>query len=366
MLLKHVFFATPLLGSPMSAREDIPTMATDSVSIYYNVMFIAELSLDELMFVLAHEVMHIILKHAFRRGNRHPRMWNVACDFVINRILMESGCGKMPTGKNAGLYDKKWDGMSEEQIYDKLMQEEEKKQKNRKGYEVGDDYDMGGTGEDILDLPGDMTPDEIEKVKRGIDQKVAQAASMARLAGKLPGELEKLIENMLNPVVPWQDLLRDYMTRVVKEDESWSRRNRRYWNVYLPDRHNERMAGLTIIGDTSGSIGPEDYARIATEIKAIIEDVNPEFIRVMWADTRTAGVQMMDPSDFTGPKALKPKGGGGTDMRVPLKDAVEYDPPVVVLITDGYTPWPDHEPPYPLIVVCTTNAACPVGLVVRT
>ena len=363
MLLKHVFFGTAILSTPIVKTVSVPTAGTDSVKIYWNPNFFDDLDVDEHQFVFAHEVLHILLKHKFRQGGRNHRIWNMACDYVINRILIEAKCGKMPTGRKAGLYDKRFDGMSEEQIYDILKKEDDQKRQGRG--QPGDGLNEGGMPGDIMELPEEVTPDQVEIIKRGIDQKLAQAANMARLAGKMPGEIEKLIDELLNPKVPWQDLLRDYMTRLVHEDESWNRRNRRVTSVYLPARHNERMAGLTIIGDTSGSIGPEDYARIATEIKAILEDVNPEFIRVLWADTRTAGVQMMEPGDFTGPRDLKPKGGGGTDMRVPLKDAEEYEPPVVVLITDGYTPWPDCEPPFPLIVVLTTDVQCPVGQVVR-
>jgi len=368
MALKHPFFATPVLSTPLVKSKHIPTAATDSVKIYWNEDWFEGLSVDNYQFVLAHEVLHILFKHKLRQGTRNAKLWNIACDFKINAILTKAECGKMPTGIKSGYFDKsgRFDGLSEEQIYDIIKKEDEEKRggKGQPGDSFGsDDDDMAG---DILDLPEDITPDQVETLKRQIDQKLAQAANLARLAGKLPGEIEKIIDEILNPKVRWEDLLRDYMTRIAHDDESWQRRNRRFWNVYMPARYNTRMAGMTIIGDTSGSIGPDDYAQIATNIKAIIEDVNPEFIRVMWADTRTASVQMMEPGDFRGPSSLKPKGGGGTDMRVPLKDAEEYDPPVVVLITDGYTPWPDSEPPFPLIVVCTTNADCPVGEVVRT
>lgn len=363
LLLRHVFFGVPILGTQIVKTTAVPTAATDSIKIFWNPDWFDDLDVEEHMFVFAHEVMHILLKHKFRMKLRNAMIWNMACDYVINRILIEAKCGKMPTGAKAGLYDKQYNGMSEEQIYEKLL-EEDKQKRNGKG-PVGSGLKPGGMPGDILELPAEVTPDQVEVIKRSIDQKLAQAANMARLAGKLPGDIEKLIEELFNPKVPWEDLLRDYMTRLVHEDESWSRRNRRVTSVYLPARHNERMAGLTIIGDTSGSIGPEDYAKIAGNIRAIIEDLSPEFIRVLWADTQTAAVQMIEPGDFTGPRSLKPKGGGGTDMRVPLKDAEEYEPPVVVLITDGYTPWPDSEPPFPLIVVCTTDAPVPVGQVVR-
>lgn len=379
LLLKHVFYATPLLGSPLIETRDIPTAATDMRSIFWNPDFFEELDVEQIIFVLAHEVLHILLKHNFRQGGRIHKIWNIACDHVINRILVDGKVGKKPP---VGVFDPEgvYKDMSEEQIYDKLLEQAKSKRKGKgqgqgqggsgdpspgDASTLGEELDDGGMGGDLIELPEETSANEISKIKGEIDQKLATAANMARLIGKLPAELEKLIEELLNPAVPWQDLLRDYMTRLVFEDESWMRRNRRFTHVYLPARHSERMAGMTIIGDTSGSIGPEDYKRIATEIKAIIEDVNPEYIRVLWADTKTASIQMMQPEDFTGPKDLKPKGGGGTDMRVPLKDAEDYDPPVVVLITDGYTPWPEVEPPYPLIVVCTTDVKCPVGQVVR-
>jgi hypothetical protein len=44
---------------------------------------------------------------------------------------------------------------------------------------------------------------------------------------------------------------------------------------------------------------------------------------------------------------------------------MQYDPTLAILITDGYTPWPETDPPYPLIVLCTTNAPVPIGQVVR-
>ena len=35
------------------------------------------------------------------------------------------------------------------------------------------------------------------------------------------------------------------------------------------------------------------------------------------------------------------------------------------MFTDGYTPWPDIEPEYPLIVCCTTDTEVPIGMDIR-
>jgi predicted metal-dependent peptidase len=117
-----------------------------------------------------------------------------------------------------------------------------------------------------------------------------------------------------------------------------------------------------LIGDTSGSIGNDELVKYMSEAAAIAEEVRPEHIRIMWADTRVAGEQVFEEGE---PITPKPMGGGGTDMRVPLREAEQYEPEVVVLFTDGYTPWPDGEPPFPLIVCCTTETEVPIGIDVR-
>lgn len=339
------------MSSPLIVRDDIPTAATDMKSIFYNPAFFNTLDVEQIMFVLAHEVMHIALAHGARLNGRNMQLWNVACDYSINHILTETGF-KFIQGC---LFDPQYGVNSADVNYELL------KKKFPKSQAGGAGPNSGSLGSDVLPMGGD-DPDETAKIERSIQQRVAQAASMARMAGNMPGALEKFINEVLNPVVPWQALLREYMTRITPADESWSKRNRRFSDVYLPARKSEQMGEIVIIGDTSGSITQDDFNRIGAEVSAIADSVKPERIRVIWADTDVAGEQVFEMGE---PLDLKPMGGGGTDMRVPLTHAEQYEPVVTVLITDGYTPWPDGEPPYPLVVVCTTDTAVPVGQVVR-
>lgn len=362
MLLGQVFFATLVMATPLVADATLPTAATDMLTIFYNPVFIEGLTLPQVMFVLAHEVMHIVFKHGLRRGSRNPQLWNIACDYAINLILHESGFEVI----QGCLFDPRFKGMSAEEIYDVLQKEMDKENKRRRANGEGNaDPDElhkdTGLGEDVRE-PTNIDADARAKAEQRIQQKTAQAANMARMAGKMPAGLARLVDQILNPVVPWQDLLRDYMTRVSKDNESWSRRNRRFRDVYLPSRHGNRMGEITIIGDTSGSITNEELARLASEVGAIAEAVNPERIRIVWADTVVAGEQEFEAGE---PIKAEPKGGGGTDMRVPLQHIEQYDPEIAVLVTDGYTPWPAIETEYPLIVVCTTKADVPIGQVVR-
>jgi len=60
---------------------------------------------------------------------------------------------------------------------------------------------------------------------------------------------------------------------------------------------------------------------------------------------------------ITDPRQVKITGGGGTDMGVGLGRAIEDRPDVVVVFTDGYTPWPAEAPPFKTIVVLTTSCS---------
>lgn len=421
MIVRHPFYAsflfsTPLIeeSPPADAKPDKKlgyaptriarwTACTDMRSIWYNADFIKTLQQDVVIFVLVHEVMHIVLKHGLRMQGRNPRRWNQACDFAINWMLRKAG---FVIWEHA-LCDPQYDGMSAEQIYELREQKFQQRLKQqlkklKDGADLGpgegpdgDGADPGpgdaqdGDGEPGEDDPfgngkpkpgrrGEGTPDYgqdpaydwddlIEatehdpdlkrKIEREIERKVAQAATIAKMQGKMPGDLERIVDGILNPPQRWQDILRQYMTAQARDDESWSRRDRRFPSVYLPGRYSERMGEIVIIGDTSGSVTDQELVQIGGEVREMAEVLKPERIRVIWADAKVQGHDVFEPGEAI---ELHPKGGGGTDMRVPLKEAEDYDPVVVLMFTDCATPWPASVP-FPLIVLSSTNEKSPVG-----
>ena len=84
---------------------DTPTMAVDGYSMYYYPDFVHSLSEEELKGVTAHEVMHCVFMHMSRRGNRHPVIWNIAGDYVINDVLLQAGF----TLPKERIHDKKYE-----------------------------------------------------------------------------------------------------------------------------------------------------------------------------------------------------------------------------------------------------------------
>jgi predicted metal-dependent peptidase len=316
---------------------------------------------DVVTFVIVHEACHIMLKHGMRLQGRDCRLANIAMDFAINIMLKKAGFSIWEFAYLDKYQGKSVDfkGLSFEQIYPILEEMDKEAKKNGRNGEAGN-Y-QGGMSNDVIE-PENLDPREIAEIERQIQQRVAQAASLARGQGQFSSDIERLVDGVLNPRLPWQTILQEYATRVIREDESWSRRDRRHQDVYLPGQFGVKVGEINVVVDTSGSISSNDLNQIAAEIGEIAEAVKPERIRVVYVDTAVAGEQLFEEGETV---ELKPRGGGGTNMRVGLKHIEQYNPIVVIMITDGDSPWPIEEPPYPLVIVCTTNREIPVGKIVR-
>lgn len=346
LVMKYPFWATIVLNTEIRIGDNLhgqpnPTACTDGRVIVINQSFLDTLTVPKVVFLLAHEAGHIAMHHALRLRGRNPVLWNTACDYAINHLLVEDGLEFIGEGR----LDPEYSG-SAEANYDKLLRNPPQSQE-------------GGIGPDLIDPH--LTEVEAQAVAQQVCAVVAQAATMARLQGKLSPGLARFVGDLLNAKVPWQDVLREFMLDTIAAEESWARRNRRY-DAYMPSRHSTALDSVGVILDTSGSICGEVLTAMLSEVRAIAEMTCPASMRIMCADTAVVTDQLIEAGQ---PFEVEVKGGGGTDMRVPLERMGEHSPDVVILITDGYTPWPDCEPDYPLIVCCTTDVDVPVGWVVR-
>lgn len=365
LLMQHPFFATLLVRTPVEVTDQIPLAATDGSKIYINPDFLDECSVEDVMTVLAHEVGHDSLLHSLRLGLRNADLFNQAADHAINLMLIDQGfkCPKsVPGGWLADVQYKSW---SADKIYDDLRRKQKDQppkagqgQNGSKGKpgpaQPGRDWLHG----DVLPSPKAADPAQQAAAEQKAKQRVAAAANMARMAGKLTGELERMVGEFLDAKVHWTDLLREYMTRIVKARDNWQRRNRRFDKFYLPTRRSHEMGPICFIPDTSGSMMGDDMEKICSEMSHCAVQTRPENIRVVWTDAAVKGEQVFSADEFSY-GALQPKGGGGTDMRIGLKHVEQYEPQVVVLMTDCYTPWPDEPCPFPVICISTTPAPCP-------
>ncbi len=348
LVLHHTFFATLLMSMPLISDKSIPTAATDGTKILYNPDFLNKLTVEEIMFVLAHEVMHIALLHPFRREGRDFKKWNQAADHAENHILIDAG---FTIPKIGILADPQYKGMHAEKVYAAMSE----------GKEDGSDGE-GGFRDECRDAPGDQADKAQAEAKA--QSKIMQAAKMAQMAGQLPGSLKELVDEVLKPKVNWREELRRFMTAVLKTDQSWARGQRRFLaeGLYLPAMSSEGMGEIVVGVDTSGSCW-DQVPEFLAEVSAIAAECRPEKVHVIYCDTQ---VNRHDEYEAGQEIEMSKCGGGGTD----LTKMFEYvgmkgiTPQVCVFLSDLETPW-GAAPEYPVIWAAVGNKVPPFGDVVR-
>jgi len=363
VVMDEPFFASILLKRKMI---ELPsgTFAVDArAQIYFNPEFVETLTVGQVVFALVHECLHIVKLDFARVGTRVPRKWNKAGDAWINNYLKGHNVGE-PIDKcincNGGEHidvDIKAD--TTEEIYARIP-EGDKGGSDGSGEPGGSgDY---GIGDDLTGEP--LSESEASEVEAKVKVEIASSAQAAKMMGKLPADMERVLEEVLFVRTPWETILERFMTEIAKSETSWNKPHKKYrpLGYYLPSSSNiPTMGEMALIVDVSGSVGPKELAFFGGHFNRVIEMCKPESVKVLYVDTRVAHVdEYTQDDDF--PITLTLHGGGGTDMREGFKWIKENmeSPECIVLLTDGYTPWPeDKDVSAPTIVLCTTDIACP-------
>lgn len=343
--------------------ERLPTAATDGRAVYVNPYWLTQLSPQKRLFVLAHEVWHNALLHGRRQGERDPERWNVAIDHEVNALLGREGF--MLPGD--AIYFPQWSHLEAERVYDELVTAGQ-----RPSRPAGADVHL--ETEPALGGPTDGLSEAEFGPLRGrfdaayparIDREAADAwsdrivALRSQLAGKLPGTLVAVVEALVEPKLPWQALLRDFVLRTCGGRLQWLPPSRRHVHrgVYLPSRRDDVLR-LAVAIDTSGSVSAEQ-PRFLGELQRIAASFGRYELRVLLCDAEVRRDERSDEARPL-PVALLVEGGGGTDF-TPVFRVLAADPPAGLLFfTDGVGPAPAEPPPYPVAWVLTAHAEPPV------
>ena len=325
------FFTTVCFSLRHQWDESIPTAQTNGLEIRMNPQFFLDMKEEERVFLLLHEVGHVIFLHCTPRiGNRDPEKWNIAGDYVINTMLKERGF-YMPQG---GLYDAKYSGMSTEQVYDALPPNPPPLPMPdiQFGEGQGNSGDGGGNGSGGQG----MSPQEIEEKITDI---LVRAALQSKLAGDkpgtVPGAVEIFLDRLLNPKLPWYTLLRRFLNDRIKDDYSWRKPNRRFFpEHYLPSLHSEGLSHIAFAVDTSGSVSDSDFLRFISEIAAVLQQFKPARMTLIQFDTQIKSIDEIRNVDEL--MQVKFTGRGGTVIHEVLNWCEEENPQALLIFTDGH------------------------------
>ena len=390
----------------LTPATTIDTCAVDGKKFFYNPEFVVK-TYDEnpkhLVFVVAHEMLHIYLRHPLRINGRDIRIYNLACDYVINSMLKAMEFDMPP--KEWGIcLDSKYDELDEDQIYNILEKKEEEEEGEGEGGEQGDDEDddsrinvnPNDSGDDDTDGDGDGDgsqspednipddykddgkcggvieppttgdPEQDKQVIEEIEERIDQATSRAARHGTLPANVLQDIVGAVKKELPLEDMLIEWATNKIRTgDKSYRRQHRNYQDsdIIMPINESDELDTVAFAIDTSGST--RSYL---PDMKKVVESFRDHFnckTYVIYCDVN-AHTDIYEEGDEI---EFDPVGGGGTRFEpvfaeVQNNDEID-DPDVLIFLTDmqgtcDLRNWTDGEPTYPVLWIdCEYNGSPP-------
>ncbi|MEU4619408.1 VWA-like domain-containing protein [Actinoplanes sp. NPDC023801] len=344
------YLATALYALRPVVSWSVPTMAVDRYwRCYVNPAFLTATPVDQLAGVWVHEVSHLLRDH-HGRGDRlaaekdltgpgdRLRM-NIAADFEINDDVYGDG---LPRPEGAVVPELL--GLEPGRLMEEYLGEIALGVYARQLVWL----DCGG-GADGQARPWELGPDGAD----GLDEQ-ERALVRYRVAqgivgrGDTPAGWQRWAEKVVHPPQPWRELLGNAVRSAVSapgvgEDYVYSRPSRRSSSlpgVVLPSLRR-RPPRVTVVIDTSGSVSDSELGSALLEVAAIGRAVGGrrDLVRVLSCD---AAAHVTD--GICESEGLTLIGGGGTDLRKGFERALASRPDVIVVLTDGQTPWPERQP----------------------
>ena len=346
LLIRHPFFgnlATRL--ELVDASDWCPTLATDGRKFYYNNEFVNRLTPKQAEFGFAHEVLHNVFDHMGRRGERDPKLSNIAADYAANQILKDEKIGQVPEWIKI-YQDNKYRGWSYEQIYEDIKEKAITIDLSTLGELLDEHLDGEGEGEgegEETDGSGKgrprLTAEEKKQIRDEIKEAIIAAVQSAG-AGKVPAGIARMIDDFTQPKMGWREMLRMNIQSIIKSNFSFSRPNRKsqHSGAILPGLMNEDTIDVVVAMDMSGSIGSQQAKEMISEVKGIMDEYVDFKLRLWCFDTKVYSYAEFSKDNAEDIFEYEIKGGGGTTFEANWEYMKEHDitPKKFIMFTDGY------------------------------
>uniref|UniRef100_A0AAU2K270 VWA-like domain-containing protein n=1 Tax=Streptomyces sp. NBC_00049 TaxID=2903617 RepID=A0AAU2K270_9ACTN len=362
--------ARPYLASALYALTVVPSDGVRTMGVdrhwrcYVSPGFVDATPVAELAGVWVHEVAHLLRDHHGRADRLpaadqrdHVRV-NIAQDCEINDDLLADGLA-LPRGRmEPGLF-----GLPTGGLFETYLPAIPATCHGSDGVDCGSGahgtaapWELGGDGG-----PARVGPVEAEALRRQTAQAVR---AHQRGRGRIPAGWARWAEELLEPTVDWRRAL----AGAVREAAAWAAGAVDY-TYRRPSRRTPALGGrvvlpslrrpvprVAVVIDTSGSMGDDELAAALAEVTGVLREVGVggNRVTVLACDADVHAVTRVSSAG-----QVELAGGGGTDMRVGIRAALALRerPDVVVVLTDGCTPWPDETPSCRLIAALIGAAA---------
>lgn len=384
-------------------QKSFNTAATDGKQFFWNPEFLASLHPKDVVTVMCHEATHVVLKHVERSVGKHPRVWNIAIDYVVNAILehdhrargfLGSPWKSSVFGPRISLQDflNHLDGKTTlpnqgygvftdpslyqekvNDIYDKILakwpeepprggEDEKDDPQGKDGSKLDGQSPSQEGGSDLGPLDTHL-PSKVEDEK--LTEEIVQASLSAEAMepGSTPAYIQAIVKKLTNPSFDFTQLVRFSLFNRERKDgpyNDWKRPRRRGLSLgqFLPRRHTHKPRWLCLL-DTSGSMAEEDLRFGVSQLKSFGTETDgiivPCDAKVHWDQAKK-----IDQADDLESTAVV--GRGGTlftefFQEFPSRLGVEFD--VIIVITDGkcgQVPWM-LKPSSPVIWAITSSVS---------
>jgi predicted metal-dependent peptidase len=380
--------ACPYLATALHAMAIVPSYALPTMGVdrfwrcYVSPSFVAATEIPDLAFVWLHEVSHLIRDHhgradaLWRRSERHgsaagtppldptqPQReqlrLNLAMDCEINDDLLPS----LSAIANAGSTDSRQGSprmpagavtpgslrIGQRELFEQYVRE--LPPAALRGRLVWVDCGSGAHGGcSEWDLGEDganpLGPNEAAAIRI----RVRDAVNRGR--GTAPAGWRRWAEGIAEPMEDWRVLLGAAFRACIAAasggagDYTYRRPGRRTpslgGKVVLPSLRRP-LPQVAVVVDTSGSVSDRDLGQALSEVAGISRAVGVQGnrISVYSCDAAVHTVQRVCST-----QEITLAGGGGTDLRKGIDRAATASPhpDVIVVLTDGVTPWPAAPP----------------------
>lgn len=361
----------PYLASALLALEpivvlqdldgfDLSALPTDEAwHLYLDPDVLDTTEVPELGFWLVHQVTHLLRRHGdrypgeagsttpFAGRNADQCRWNLASDAEIDDDLNVDEIpvpDRAVTPSGLGLPD----AWVAEQYWDELA-----------GEQPPDDQPDCGTGADGQPRDWNCGLAGLSELNRKLLARdvARRIKEHSKTRGDVPEGWQRWAQDVLEPVIDWRRMLRAAVRRGVADiagrvDFTYRRPSRRAAalpDVILPSLR-QPLPTVAVVIDTSGSMSDDMLAQVLGEVAGLLSSVGVgrNRLQVVCCDARAYRAQKV-----VSAREVRLLGGGGTDMGAGLAATVDLKPrpDLVIVLTDGHTPWPAEPPGRAKVIV---------------
>ncbi len=353
-LFNHPFLSVLALSIPTSFKDNSNSaFQTNGKEIFIDLKKLQSYSSDEITYLYAHTLLHIVLKHPFRQRTREKKLWNQACDLVTNLVLYSFlNIGKMPTDE---ILDLDLENKCVEEVYEILRKEEEN---NESSSEEKKDDEIKTKPKEDAKLKAyiyDESKMDIEEVndentssgdREKLDGIIIQALSIAKKSSKEYQGMQIEIDTLIKPEISLQDTLKEYLiSSLFEKTSTYSRPNRKFVHsgLYLPgNKKSDEMIEVFIALDSSSSVTLDEYKKFLGVVKDVCEGFYEYKVKVLPFDLKVKEEHIIEFDSFN-PLIEKelfiPKSDGGTNfdevLRYLKKSSDIRSDNLLMVLTDG-------------------------------